>query len=370
VQNELELIFWARPPEANGSVFGIGIPAERIAALVRELFPEAAAAGDGTCLAILDENARPVITSAPGFEAAWRHPFVASEIGEALPHWEAALYLLEPDALSRSARLVTLSLTLLIALALAAILAGGYFVAIDARRQLALAQKKTDFVSNVSHELKTPLTSIRMFAELLQQCGADDPARRAKYLRIITLESERLTRLINNVLDFARIEKKHKNYHKSGADLFPVIERVWEAQAEHLAEAGFTSQWHADDPPYPVHADPDAISQVVVNLLSNAEKYSTERKDVTLHTWKENGSLCVAVLDRGDGIPAGEERKIFEAFYRCDDSLASGVQGSGLGLTLARRIAQDHGGSIEVRPRAGGGSEFTLRLPLQPQGAP
>jgi signal transduction histidine kinase len=165
------------------------------------------------------------------------------------------------------------------------------------------------------------------------------------------------------VLDFARIEKKHKTYRKALIDLHPVIDRAWEAQSAHLREAGFTCEWIADDPPYPAIADADAIGQVLVNLLSNAEKYAGDGREITLHTWKESGEVRIAVLDRGIGVPEGEERKIFEAFHRSNDSLASNVQGSGLGLTLAQRIAADHGGGVDYRKRDGGGSAFTLRLP-------
>jgi signal transduction histidine kinase len=203
-----------------------------------------------------------------------------------------------------------------------------------------------------------------MFAELLDQDRVADPQKRSRYLRIIALESERLTRLINNVLDFARADKKHKMYRKAEIDLHPVIERAWEAQSVHLSDAGFACEWIADDLPYPVTADADAIGQVLVNLLSNAEKYAGDRREITLHAWKDQSSVHISVLDRGIGVPPGEERRIFEAFHRSNDSLASNVQGSGLGLTLAQRIAQDHGGTLEYRKRDGGGSVFTLRLPL------
>jgi signal transduction histidine kinase len=363
-QNELVLILWTRPPEADGYVFGLALPTKAARAAVRKAFTAIAPQTRNACIAILDENEHPVAVSEIGFIGDWKHPFVSSEIGETLPHWKTAVYLLHPDQLARSARLVTVTFGLLIALALAAILAGGCFVALDARRQLILAQKKTDFVSNVSHELKTPLTSIRMFAELLEQERVADPEKRRRYLRIIALESERLTRLINNVLDFARTGRKRKTYRKARIDLQPVIERAWEAQSVHLRDAGFLCEWIADDPPYPVVADADAIGQVLVNLLSNAEKYAGDRREVTLRTWKEDGGLHVAVLDRGVGVPAGEERRIFEAFHRSNDSLASSVQGSGLGLTLAQRIAQDHDGSLGYQKREGGGSAFTLWLPL------
>ncbi len=364
VQNELEVIFWARAPEAEGMVFGVACSADAVRQLVDGIFGRVAMAPEGVCLAILDERALPVARSTTGFQADWKRPFVATEIGEALPHWEAALYLLDPDQLTRSARLVTLTILLLIAAALAAILAGGSLVAIDARRQMVLARKKTDFVSNVSHELKTPLTSIRMFAELLRDGRVEDPEKRTKYLRIIALESERLTRLINNVLDFSRIGRNSEARKLERVDFFPELERLWEAQGEHLRETGFACEWVADPGPYRVIGDADALGQVVVNLLANAEKYGGDAKVIELRSARTDGQLRVAVLDRGIGVPAGEERKIFEAFHRSDDSLASGVTGSGLGLTLAAGIAAQHGGRIEVERREGGGSVFTLIVPL------
>jgi signal transduction histidine kinase len=362
-QNALELLLWTRPPEADGYVFGLAMSAKAVRAFVQETMTALAPSPRDACLAVLDENARPVAVSQPNFTADWARPFVASEVGELLPHWEVALYLLQPAQLAQSARLVTLTLVLLIAVALAAILAGGAFVAFDARRQLALAQRKTDFVSNVSHELKTPLTSIRMFAELLER--VQDPDRRSHYLRIITLEADRLTRLINNVLDFARSDRRERVYHKADIDLHDVMEGVWEAHALHLEEAGFACERIEEDAPYPVHADADAVGQVLVNLLSNAEKYCGPGRAITLHSRREGDAVLVSVQDRGPGVPKGEEQRIFEAFHRAHDSLASGIQGTGLGLTLARNIARDHGGDIGYEHREGGGSTFTLRLPLR-----
>lgn len=362
-RNELELILWTRPPEAEGYLFGLALPAAAVADLVRAAFAAAAPGAPDACLAVLDETARPVAQSVPGFTAEWKRPFVASEIGETLPHWETALYLRDPERLARSAELITLTIILLIALALAAILAGGSFVALDARRQLVLARQKTDFVSNVSHELKTPLTSIRLFAEMLERDSAADPAKRANHLRIIRLESERLTRLINNVLDFARLEKGRRPLHPVALDLNPVVARTWEAQCIHLQAAGFSCTWSGDPPPYPARAVADAVEQILVNLLSNAEKYSGDRREITLRTTRAGAEWLVAVEDRGIGVPPGEELRIFHAFHRAHDSLASGVPGSGLGLTLADRLARDQGGRITFTRRADGGSIFTLHLP-------
>lgn len=362
IQDRLEILFWLRLPQAPEMIFGSVVSVEALA----DLWPNALAsnATAEVVLALLDDKARPVATQPAGETARdWKRPFVASEIGEALPHWEAALYLQRPEQLQENARSVRRTLMLLIGAALAAIAFGGWMVFNDARRQLALAQKKTDFVSNVSHELKTPLTSIRMFAELMQNENVS-AEKRPQYLRIIMAEAERLTRLINNVLDFARLERKQKRYDLRSLDLHAVLARTWEGHELHLCENGFTTSWQAAPPPYPVVGDGDALAQILVNLLSNAEKYSTERKEVELHSYTLDGSVFVSVLDRGSGIPAGEEAKIFEAFYRAHDSLSSGIQGSGLGLTLAQRLAAEHRGEITYQAREGGGSNFTLRLPI------
>lgn len=362
MQDRLEIVFWLRPPEAPGMIFGCLLSVDALSDLWRDALPDNSA--PDYVLALLNDKARPVATQ-PSNETGrdWKRPFVASEIGEALPHWEAALYLMRPEQLQENARGVRRNLVLLIAAALAAIVFGGWAVFADARRQMALAQKKTDFVSNVSHELKTPLTSIRMFAEMMQSGNAAEE-KRPQYLRIIVAEAERLTRLINNVLDFARLERKQKRYDFHPVDLHEILARTWEGHELHLREQGFTTRWQAAPPPYPVRGDEDAIAQILVNLLSNAEKYSTDRKEVEIHSYVTEDSVHVSVLDRGSGVPPGEEAKIFEAFYRAHDSLASGIQGSGLGLTLAQRLAKEHGGEITYQAREGGGSNVTLRLPL------
>jgi signal transduction histidine kinase len=202
-----------------------------------------------------------------------------------------------------------------------------------------------------------------MFAELLHERRVSDPAKTADYLRIIRLEAERLTRLINNVLDFARLERNQKHYTRSLIDLHPEIERLWQAQSEHLRAQGFATRSEIAPGPWWALVDPDAIVQVIVNLLSNAEKYSIEKKEIEFHAALEARDIRISILDRGAGVPVGEEKKIFESFYRAHDSLSSGIPGSGLGLTLAVRIARDHGGDIRCERRAGGGSIFTLRLP-------
>ena len=361
VDDELTLFFWARPESGDDLVFGLAVPVTQIAAWLRESLQ--LTAEPDVCVAVLDDRARPVLRSDPSFETNWKRPFVASEVGDVLPHWESTLYLVTPGRFEDSARLIRMTLAALIILSLGAIAAAGYFVLADARRQMAMAQKKADFVSNVSHELKTPLTSIRMFAELLRS-SSGDASKRDKYLRIITIEAERLTRLINNVLDFSRMERRQENFDFREQDLHPVIARAWEIQKAHLDEAGFQAEWKAIGFPFMVSADADAVSQILVNLLSNAEKYSGDNREVLLRTYEHAGDFVMEVLDRGCGIPAAMKEKVFEPFFRVHDSLSSGVQGSGLGLTLARRIAMAHAGTLEVESRPGGGTVVTLRIPL------
>jgi signal transduction histidine kinase len=206
-----------------------------------------------------------------------------------------------------------------------------------------------------------------MFSELLAEGRVTDRAKQRSYLGIITAETARLTRLINNVLDFARIERGEKKYNFQKCDLVSVVRETAETYRPHLEANGFQFACDMPDTPVIVNGDRDALAQVVVNLLSNAEKYSDTRKEVCLQVEAQAHPLpCVGVkvLDRGLGVPLGCGEKIFEQFYRAHDSLSNGIQGSGLGLTLARQIAQAHGGDVVYEPRDSGGSCFTLRLPV------
>ena len=367
VDNKLSVLFWCRVPQDRRLIFGAQLdlrPLEQaLGALVNQVEP---ALRNEICVALLDDNARPVSLSHPGFRANWKRPFVATEIGEALPHWEVAVYLLDPAQLTRSAQTLKLTLGLLIAVLVLAIAVGSWLIVSDLNRQLTLARQKTDFVSNVSHELKTPLTSIRMFSELLSEQRVSEPDKQRAYLAIIATETARLTRLINNVLDFARLERGEKKYQFRKCDLVAIARETAETYRPQLLAGGFRFECFLPDTPCYVHADRDALAQIVVNLLSNAEKYSDHRKEIALRLETKTDpepSVELSVLDRGLGVPAGCGERIFEKFYRAHDSLASGIQGSGLGLTLARQIAHAHGGDVLYTGREGGGSCFTLRLP-------
>ncbi len=371
VDNKLNVLLWCRPSQDPQLVFGAKLNLARLVDNLKPFMDQIdPALRNEICVALLDDNARPVALSHPGFRAPWKRPFVATEVGELLPHWEVAVYLLNPAELSQSARLLQFTLGLLIAVLVLAIGIGSLLIVTDLNRQLSLARQKTDFVSNVSHELKTPLTSIRMFSELLAEGRVTDPDKRRSYLGIITAETARLTRLINNVLDFARIDRGEKKYNFQTCDLAALVRETAESYRPNLEANGFQFECDIPESPVMVHGDRDALAQVVVNLISNAEKYSDTRKEITVRLEQQSHPLPhveVKVLDRGMGVPHGSAEKIFEQFYRAHDSLSNGIQGSGLGLTLARQIARAHGGDVAYEPRKDGGSCFVLRLPRNPR---
>ena len=367
LQDELHLLFWCRLEGDTNAVFGAQINVDRLTDELRSLVRvEPGLAGD-IVVALLDEQSRPVSRSRANFVANWKRPFISRDIGDLLPHWKIGVYLANPNSLQASASTLRVVLGSLIGLLVVAIAIGGWLIVADLKRQLTLARQKTDFVSNVSHELKTPLTSIRMFSELLAEGRVQEPERQKHFLAIITAETARLTRLINNVLDFSKLERGEKKYQFAPVDLAALARETCETYRAHLEGSGLTLQCDLPEESLPVRADRDALAQVLVNLLSNAEKYGGEKKQIELAAERNGSTVAVRVMDRGAGVASGCEEKIFEQFFRAHDSLGSGIQGSGLGLTLARQIARAHGGDVTYSRREGGGSCFTLRLPTEAQ---
>jgi nitrogen-specific signal transduction histidine kinase len=244
---------------------------------------------------------------------------------------------------------------------------GAFFLWRDTRRESRLAELRSQFVSSVSHELKTPLTSIRMFAESLQmddESGTGDPKERAEYLDTIVCESERLTRLLNNVLDFSRIERGQKNYHLQSEELPGVVDAAVRTMRFPLAEQGFDLRVDICDDLPSLRLDRDAIEQAILNLLNNAMKYSGKNREISLRLSRRNGSALIQVSDQGIGIPAREQRRIFDKFYRVPSKENHAISGTGLGLALVAHIANAHGGSVEVESAPGKGSTFSIALPL------
>ena len=366
VDSRLTFLFWEK--QADGRIAGCGISERvfrgRIAAILPATYTPA------RLLTILDETGAPVVVP-PGSEGRdWRRPFVSREVGESLPRWEVAASLTSPEAVAARARASTLTLWVLVVILFISVAGGGTMVLSSVYAEVRLAQKKATFVTNVSHELKTPLTSISLFVEMLRQKRQPDPAKQEQYFSLMASETERLTRLINNVLSFSSLEKGKKVYAKKTVDMGSVVRETVESQRVGLESRGFSVSLRApaqtpEGTPAPalVEADPEALKQVLLNLLSNAEKYSGAVKEIEVEIAREPGAVVVHVRDRGIGVAEKNRQRIFREFYRVDDSLTSRVQGTGLGLTIARRIARDHGGEVSHRPREGGGSDFVLSLP-------
>ena len=231
-------------------------------------------------------------------------------------------------------------------------------------RELALAKLKSDFVSNVSHELRTPLALIRLYAETLELGRLSNPGKCQEYYEIIRKESERLTSLINNILDFSRIESGKKEYLFRETDVADLVRSTLESYRFEIDQNGFELEQKIDNNLPQVWVDREAIARSLLNLVNNAVKYSTTEKYLGINLYHHNGGVNLEVVDRGIGIPPKEQVKIFEKFYRVGDPLVHNTKGSGLGLSLVRHIVQAHGGDIAVQSEPGQGSKFTITLPV------
>ena len=249
--------------------------------------------------------------------------------------------------------------------ALSLLMAGGVFLAYrNVTRELQLAKLKSDFVSNVSHELRTPLALIRLYAETLELGRISSSGKQHEYHEIIRKESERLTALINNILDFSRIEAGKKEYTFRETDLADLVRSTLESYRYEIEQNGFRFEQQIDNDLPPMKVDREAIARSLLNLVNNAVKYSATEKYLGVRLYRTNGSLNLEVADHGIGIPANEQGKIFEKFYRICDPLVHTTKGSGLGLSLVQHIVQAHGGAIAVESTPGKGSKFTIKLPV------
>jgi signal transduction histidine kinase len=343
---------------ADGGVIGFAVDAPML---------EAAAGDDEAAPA---SHARPRVLATGTSPGPELRTIQQVPLGAALPHLSVAIVNLrsEPDPLDevireRSKRhvLYTSALAVALGLGLLATIRG-------AARARELARLKSDFVSTVSHELKTPLTSIRMFAEMLEQGVAQgDPAKMARYHGVIVQESQRLGLLIANLLDYAQIEKGTRRYTHTRQGI-AALTRDAVATFETLRDPGGDGRnplavvvsgeaMHAE-----IEVDRDVVVGAVLNLLANAAKYGGATP-VEIAVGADAGAAWIAVRDHGPGIPPAEQARIFREFYRAPEAYRSGVEGTGLGLALVKRHIEALGGAVEVASLVGEGATFTIRLP-------
>ena len=248
------------------------------------------------------------------------------------------------------------SVMLLVAMCLGVVL-----ILRDIARERNLARLRSDFISNVTHELKTPLTSIRMYAESLILRRVRSAEEQKEYLSVIVNESDRLKRMVNNILEFSKMEKGRSEYHFVNSNLSSVVKAAIDEMCHWFEREGFEIVSELDENIY-ADIDPDKIKQVIENLFSNAIKYSTDTKKIFIRLFRDSDHVCIEVEDRGIGIPEDKLSRIFEPFYRIGQE--EGASGTGLGLTVVKEIIEAHKGTISVTSEIGQGSKFNIQIPL------
>lgn len=299
------------------------------------------------------------------FVAGGRHfpPGAEGEVLATLPHegFELQVVLADPGRLYAALDAQTTWLAALLVCALAAELAAFWAMRRALTREARLGELKSAFVSSVSHELRAPVASMRLMAENLEAGVVAEPEQRQAYHRLMAEECRRLSVLIDNVLDFARIEQDRRLYHMTETDLAALVREAVELTQPRAAQR--RQQIHAEPEPLERICDGLAVRQALINLLDNAIKFSPEGGAIHVQLAARPGEWTLAVADAGPGIPPEEHLRIFERFYRLGDELRRETQGTGIGLSIVEHIAQAHGGRVKVESAPGAGARFTLVIP-------
>jgi signal transduction histidine kinase len=278
--------------------------------------------------------------------------------------WKLVISQPETKAIENTTRREIFFYGVLLIIVAALMLLGAVLIARDISRESETTQLKTEFVNNISHELKTPLTLIRLYGETLQRKGNLTSKEKKECYEIITKESERLSHLINNVLDFSRIETGRKEFDFKKGNLAEITRDTLESYRYHLEKKGFVIHKDIAGNLPDMNFDGEAIASLLINLLSNAMKFSLKEKEVTVKLFRDNGNAILQVSDKGIGISQKEIPKIFQRFYQSKNRIGSEAKGSGLGLTLVKHITEAHGGTIQVESEVDKGSRFIVSIPI------
>jgi two-component system phosphate regulon sensor histidine kinase PhoR len=236
------------------------------------------------------------------------------------------------------------------------------------RGEMILAQTKSDFVSNVSHELRTPLSLISMFAETLLLDRVNSPEKRKEYEEIIFKETNRLTNIVNKILNFSQIEAAKRVYNPTSININDLVNELMHDYAYHVERNGFTYEIHLTEDLPKIEIDREALYEALVNLIDNSIKYSPNEKFLSICTGQKENAVWVEVTDHGMGIPTDRVKMIFDKFYRVTEGNVQSTRGAGLGLALVSHIVDSHGGDIEVESTPGKGSTFRLIFYLNSNG--
>lgn len=240
------------------------------------------------------------------------------------------------------------------------IIAGVIFIYRIIHKEIKLAQIKSDFVSNVSHELRTPLALISMFSETLEMNRVPSDEKRKQYYSIISQESNRLSRIVNSILSFSKIESGKRTYNITEGDLNQVVQKVYDNYKFHLENKNFNFEFISEKDLPCVKLDSEAVSEALINLIDNAAKYSNDKKEIVVRTSKRFNKVGVEVSDKGIGISKEDQQKIFDKFFRVSTGLVHDTKGTGLGLTIVKHVVEAHNAEIEMHSELGKGSTFRI----------
>jgi len=283
--------------------------------------------------------------------------------GSRLPGWQMSLTSVAAEPFDETVRRQRMSYIWVAVLAIAVVALTALAAAGTFRKQWQLTRLKTDLVSSVSHELKTPLASMRVLVDSLLEDETPDHKKTHEYLELIARENVRLSRLIENFLTFSRLERNRQKFDFAMTRPEHVVEATLEAAQERLQAPDCKLDVDVSPGLPALRADEDALVTVLLNLLDNAYKYTPGEKHIALRAFSSNGSVVFAIDDNGIGIAPREQKRIFRRFYQVDQRLARESGGCGLGLSIVESIVRAHGGSVEVESQPGKGSHFSVVLP-------
>jgi signal transduction histidine kinase/tetratricopeptide (TPR) repeat protein len=349
-----------RGPDAI-EMLGVLLDAERESPAL-SAFLEQVILPSHTLFRVTNELGRPI--AGPPIPASARKTIEAKFPSE-IPSWTITFYYRDPEffaqLLTSRRRVYVIGLIL----ALGIVTFGSILTLRMISREVELATMQSDFVSTVSHELRSPLTSIRQLSEMLQRGRIPSEERRQRYYDTIVEQSERLSLLVENILDFARFEEGRKVFHFEEVDLNVFLREVVARVQQQVRHEGFAIRAQLADESLPARIDRDAMAQAIVNLLDNAMKFSPDSKEVSVSGCREADCARIDVKDYGIGIRPDEIKRVFDRFYRGSTEQVLSTRGTGLGLTIVKRIVEGHQGTITVQSAPGRGSTFTIMLPIE-----
>ncbi len=362
-EQPVELVYWFLPelPDGGHLIAGFSLDIPTLAEIMRNRIMPQVITGAEPLLSLADSSGRFLAGETPPHSAA---PLAFHKMSELFPGWQLQARERNPGQTEKAARRYLFLYSAFLILVAAAISLSVWITARSLAREVELGRLKSEFVSSVSHQLKTPLSLIKLHSETLSLDRIADADKKRKYTSIIARECDRLTHLIDRVLDFSRIEVGRRKYSFNNEDLASVVEAAIESCQPQAEMSGKTITPHGLSQLITVRADAQALKQAVLNLVDNAIKYSPKHTEINVSLRADGQWGSVSVEDKGIGISPQEQKRIFDEFYRGSRPEISSVRGTGLGLALVSHTVRAHGGRITVDSSPGDGSTFSIKIPL------